>query len=73
LNVAVTEALAFTSNLQVVDVPLHDPDHFENLEPEFGVAVSVTDFPLGNLALQETAQLMPVGLLVMVPDPPPVL
>jgi hypothetical protein len=72
LNVAVTEVLAFRVTLQV-DVPPHAPDQPENTEPDLGIAVSVMDVPLENLALHETAQLMPVGLLVMVPDPPPVL
>jgi hypothetical protein len=70
LNVAVTEVLAFRVNLHV-PVPLQAPDHFSNLEPDFAVAVSVTDVPLVNLASHVFVQSMPVGLLVTVPAPLP--
>jgi hypothetical protein len=70
LNVAVTEVLAVRFALQV-PVPLHAPDHPANVEPEFGVAVSVTVVPLAKLALHVWPQLIPEGLLVVVPDPVP--
>jgi hypothetical protein len=39
------------------------------IEPWPGVAVSVTVVPATNDAVQESPQLMPVGLLVTVPFP----
>ena len=72
INVAVAEALAFRSNLQV-EVPLQAPDHCENSEPDFGVAVSVTVVPVVYSALQVAPHLMPEGLLVIVPVPLPAL
>lgn len=72
INVAVADALALRSNLQV-EVPLQAPDHCENLEPDFGVAVSVTVVPVVYSALQVVPHLMPVGLLVIVPAPLPAL
>jgi hypothetical protein len=70
LKVAVAEALPFKVSLQV-DVPLHEPDQPANLEPDFGLAVSVIDFPLAYLALHVFPQLIPDGLLVIVPEPLP--
>jgi hypothetical protein len=51
--------------------PWHAPDHPTKILPVAAVAWSVTDAPLLKLALQVPGQLMPLGLLVMVPDPPP--
>jgi hypothetical protein len=42
VNVAVAVA-ALLETLHVLDVPEHAPDHFVNVEPEAGVAVSVID------------------------------
>jgi hypothetical protein len=70
LNVAVTEVSAVRLTVHVA-VPVHAPDHPANVEPELAVAVSVTDVPLAKLALQVVPQLMPAGLLVMVPVPVP--
>jgi hypothetical protein len=72
VNVAVTEVLAarFTAH---VPVPVHPPDQPANVEPELGAAVSVTDVPLAKLALHIVPQLMPAGLLDMVPVPAPAL
>jgi len=72
LNVAVTDAFAERVTLQVL-VPLHPPDHPANVEPAFGVAVSATAVPLAKLALHVDPQLMPAGLLVIVPPPVPAL
>jgi hypothetical protein len=72
LNVAVTEAPAFRVKLQVA-VPLQAPDHPANVEPELGVAISVTEAPLVNLALHVWGQLIPEGMLVTVPAPVPAL
>jgi hypothetical protein len=72
LNVAVAELFAVNVRLQV-PVPLQAPDHPLNVEPVAGVAVRVTAVPLLNPALQVVPQLMPVGLLVIVPAPKPAL
>ena len=66
-----TAAAALIVNVQV-PVPLHPPPlQPAKDEPPVGVAVSVTCCPELKLALQVTAQLMPLGLLVTVPLPPP--
>jgi hypothetical protein len=70
LNVAVTEVLVVRFTMQV-PVPLHAPDQPANVAPVLGVAVSVTGVPLAKLAAQAVPQLMPDGLLVMVPVPVP--
>jgi hypothetical protein len=72
LNVAVTDVLAVGVKAQV-PVPVQAPDQPANVEPVLGVAVSVTDVPLAKLALHVDPQLMPEGLLVMVPVPAPLL
>jgi hypothetical protein len=53
----------------VQEIPLHAPLYPENLNPEEGVAVSVTTVPGLKLAVQVVGQLTPVGLLVTVPVP----
>jgi hypothetical protein len=72
VNVAVTEVLAvgFTAH---VPVPLQAPDQPANVDPVLGVAVSVTGVPLVKLALHVVPQLIPEGLLVIVPVPVPAL
>ena len=72
MNVAVAVAAAFRARVHV-DVPLQAPDQPANVEPDAAVAVSLTDVPLANLALQVVPQLMPDGLLVTVPVPVPAL
>src|ERR1700756_1587803 len=69
-KVAVTAVALLTVTVQV-PVPLHAPDHPENVKPVAGAAVSVTVLPLLKLPLQVWPQLMPAGLLVTVPVPPP--
>jgi hypothetical protein len=55
-----------------VPVPVHPPpDQPANVEPELGVAVSVTAVPLAKLALQVEPQVMPAGLLLIDPVPVP--
>lgn len=73
LNVAVADVACVRSTVHV-DVPLQaPPDHPANAEPDFGVAVRVTDVPVVILAEQVAPQLIPEGLLVTVPAPVPVL
>jgi hypothetical protein len=70
MNVAVTEILAAIVTVQL-PVPLHAPDHPAKVDPELGVAVSITDVPLAKLALHVCPQLMPPRLLAIVPSPAP--
>jgi hypothetical protein len=50
-------------------VPLHAPDQPVNIEPEAGVAVKVTLLLVVNWLMQVAPQLMPAGVLVIVPVP----
>jgi hypothetical protein len=70
LNVAVTEVLAVRVTAHA-PVPVHPPDQPTNVEPGEGEAVNVTDVPLAKLALHVVPQMIPDGLLVMVPVPAP--
>ena len=72
MNVAVTAALPVKVTLQV-PVPVQAPDQPANVEVAFGTAVSVTMVPLVKLALHIAPQLMPAGLLMIVPAPVPAL
>jgi hypothetical protein len=56
-----------------VDVPLHPPVHPVNVELDAGAAVSVTAAPVEKLDTHVVPQLMPAGLLVMLPEPEPEL
>ena len=73
-NDAVTELAAFNVTLHVV-VPVQPPDQLENVLPAAGVPVSVMGAPAGNVTEQPVVapvvQLIPAGLLVTVPVPPP--
>jgi hypothetical protein len=72
LNVVVMDVLAVRVTVQLlVLVPLHAPDQLANVDPVLGVAVSVTGVPMVKLALHVVPQLIPEGLLVMVPVPVP--
>jgi hypothetical protein len=53
--------------------PIQAPLQPTKIEPATGVAVRVTEFPNGKLALQIFPQLMPLGALVTVPEPDPLL
>jgi hypothetical protein len=70
MNVAVTEELLDTVILQA-PVPLQAPPHPAKVEPWPGVAVSVTCVPDWKVAMQVLPQLIPDGLLLMVPVPVP--
>jgi hypothetical protein len=70
LNVAVTEAFAFSVSTQL-PAPLHAPPHPEKVEPAVGVAVNVTFVPSAKEALHVVPQLIPDGELVTVPEPVP--
>ena len=72
MNVAVTAALPVKVTLQL-PVPVQAPDQPANVELAFGTAVSVTIVPLVKLALHIAPQLIPAGLLVIVPAPVPAL
>jgi hypothetical protein len=54
-------------------VPEHGPDQPKKLEVAAGVAVSVTAVPGLKFAVQVCGQLMPAGVLVIVPLPGPVM
>ena len=54
-----------------VPVPVQAPDQPAKSELASGLAVSVTDVPLANFALQAEPQLIPEGLLVTLPPPVP--
>ena len=70
-NVAVTLIAALMLNVQIL-FPVHSPLQPVKVDPEAGVAVSVTLLPMLKEALQVPPQLMPAGLLVTVPLPVPV-
>jgi hypothetical protein len=70
LKVAVTELLLLRVRAQVA-VPLQAPLQPVKAEFAAGVAVSVNCVPLLKLALQVVPQLIPAGLLTMVPEPLP--
>ena len=70
LKVAVQVVLPVTVTVPVVQ-PV--PDHPAKVEPLAAVAISTTEVPLVKLAEQVAPQLMPVGELVTVPLPVPLL
>jgi len=72
VKVAVTAALPVNVTLQVL-VPVQAPDHPANVELLLGAAESVTMVPLVKLALHIAPQLIPAGLLMIVPVPVPAL
>jgi hypothetical protein len=72
LNVAETDVSAFMVTLHV-EVPAHAPDQPANAALDAGDALSVTTVPAANVALHVVPQLMPDGLLEMVPAPVPEL
>ena len=70
MNVAPTVAAAFMVTLQV-DVPLQAPVQPAKVELAAGVGVSVTAVPAAKLAAHVVPQLMPAGVLAMLPVPVP--
>jgi hypothetical protein len=72
VNVAVTALAALMATMQA-PVPEQAPLQPPNVEPLFGVAVSVTLEVLGYDSLQSVPQLMPAGSDVTVPAPVPAL
>ncbi len=73
LNVAVTDRAADIVTVQVPDAFVQSPLQPAKTEPVVGVAVRTTEVPSLKLAVQVAPQLMPAGLLVTVPVPPPPL
>jgi len=67
----VTCWLALSVNVQVELVPLQLPVHPVKDEFAAAVSVSVTGVPLAKLAMQVGEQLIPEGLLAIVPEPVP--
>jgi hypothetical protein len=72
LNVADTVVFAFIVTLQA-PAPVHPPVHPPNVEVDPGASLSVTTVPAGNVVWHAVPQLMPTGLLVIVPAPVPEL
>lgn len=68
---ALTKALALSFSTHV-PVPKHAPDQPLNVVLAPGVAVRVTVVPGVNDAVHVVPQLMPAGILVIVPTPTPV-
>ena len=72
-NVAVTVVSAVSVTWQVLVPEQPPPDQPVNVEPDPGVAVSVTWVPFANCAEHVEPQSIPAGELVTVPDPEPAL
>src|SRR5690348_13312433 len=68
-NAAVTLMFCPSDTLSWHAMPLQPPLKPEKANPAAAVAVSVTDVPSLNLAVQVVGQLIPVGLLVTLPLP----
>jgi hypothetical protein len=70
-KVAATVVSALSVTLQVLVPEQPPPDQPVKRAPAFAAAVRVTCVPAVKLAVHVAPQLIPVGLLLMVPDPPP--
>src|SRR5215203_7260604 len=70
-NVAVTSRAWSIATVHVPVPEQPSPSQPANVDPDAGVAVSVTEVPSVKLAEQSDPQLMPAGSLVTVPLPPP--
>ena len=71
LKVAVTCWLVLSVSVQVGLLPLQPPVHPVKDELAAAVSVSITWVPFAKLALHAVPQLMPAGLLLIVPVPVP--
>ncbi len=69
MKVAVTELFVLTFTVQVAVLPVQPPVHPVKEDPAAGTSVSVTCTPESKLAVQSCGQLIPVGVLVIVPEP----
>src|ERR687897_2890984 len=72
-NVAVTSRARSIATVHVPVPAQPSPPQPTNVDPDAGVAVSVTEVPSVKLAEQSDPQLMPAGSLITVPLPPPAL
>ena len=70
VNAAFAVLLEFIVTVQL-PVPEQAPDQPEKVEPAEGEAVRVTEVPISYSSKQSPPQLMPVGLLAIVPEPVP--
>lgn len=70
-NVAVTAVTAVIVTVHGLDCPAQAPPHPANVDAPVGVPVSVTWVPFTKRSEQSAPQLMPMGLDVTVPVPPP--
>ena len=68
---AVSDWLLFSVMTQGA-VPVQAPLQPMKVEPDSAVAVKVILLPAGKLAEQVVPQLMPAGVLIIVPEPSPV-
>src|ERR1700758_4713405 len=57
--------------MQVCPDTESQPFQLPNVEPELGVAVTLTALPLAKLAVQVVAQSIPAGVLTTLPEPVP--
>jgi hypothetical protein len=71
LKVATADVFVATVTVHVLS-PLHAPPHPMNIELLLGEAASTTSVPTLKLAPHVGWQLMPEGVLLMVPAPVPV-
>ena len=72
-NNAVEDRELVIRSEQLAPWPAHAPLHDVNAEPDAGLAVSVTVVPFGKFAAHVAPHEIPPGVLVIVPDPVPLL
>ena len=74
MNDAVTITSLSIVTLQVVpDEEVQPPAHPRNVWPAFGAATRATDEPVANAEEHVDPQLMPAGVLVIVPSAAPLV
>ena len=71
MKTALTVEFAVGVKVQIVELLTQAPLKPPKVDPELGVAVRVTEVPLGKLVEQVAPQLMPAGLETTVPLPVP--